>query len=103
MPATVVTADTFADHLTGPAPVLVDFAASWCGPCKMLAPVIDEVADARDDVTVLTIDVDGAAELARTHRVMSVPTLVLFVGGREVGRTVGAVGRAGIDQLIDRR
>ena len=69
--------------------VLVDFWAAWCGPCKMLAPILEEVAEERPDVKVCKINVDEEPELARQFRVMSIPTLILFEQGKAASQSVG--------------
>ncbi len=70
--------------------VLVDFYADWCGPCRMMTPVLEKVADEmKDHVTVAKVDIDHSQKVAGTFRVSSVPTLVLFKEGKEVGRLVG--------------
>lgn len=80
-------------------PVLVDFWASWCGPCMMLAPVIDELADELDGkVKICKVDCDENAELAMSMGVSSIPCLVLFVGGEEKDRLVGLNSK---QQIID--
>lgn len=75
-----------------PGIVLVDFTAEWCGPCRMLTPVLEQLDRETDDLTVVQVDVDASPELAAAHGVMSFPTLLFFVGARPVHRLVGARG-----------
>ena len=82
---------------TGSGTVLVDFWASWCGPCRMLAPVIDQIAQEHADWKVCKVNVDGQPELAQRFGVMSIPTVICFSGGREVGRSVGLMTK---EQLL---
>ena len=83
--------------------VMVDFWAEWCGPCKMAGPVIDELADeSKDKVLVAKLDVDAEPEIAGRYGVMSIPTVVLFKDGQEVGRQVGFAGKAGYMQLLQK-
>ncbi len=84
------------------APMLVDFWASWCGPCKMLAPTIEALADKYDGkVVVGKVDVDEEQELAVQFGVMSIPTVVLFKDGKEAARTVGVQPQAALETLIE--
>lgn len=68
---------------------LVDFYATWCGPCKMISPVVDEIAAERADITVGKVDVDENGDLASAYGVMSIPTLIAFKDGKEYARSVG--------------
>lgn len=72
-------------------PVLVDFFAVWCAPCKMVSPLIEEIAAERDDIKTGKVDVDQNMALAQQYQVMSIPTLILFKDGKPVNRIVGAV------------
>ena len=81
-------------------PVLVDFYADWCGPCKMMAPAVEELANEQDDVIVGKLNVDFAPELARTYKVFSIPTLILFKNGEAVEKRVGVQSKAELEMLI---
>lgn len=94
----VVTDDSFAqDVLSSSTPVLVDFWATWCGPCKMIAPVLEEIASEKaDELKVVKLDVDANPGTARDFQVVSIPTLILFKDGQPVKRIVGAKGKAAL-------
>lgn len=97
-----ITADNFqAEVLESATPVLVDFTADWCPPCKMLAPIVDTLAVAHKDyLRVGTLDVDVSPELQHQFGVMGIPTLILFQGGQPVKRIVGYQPRQRIEAQI---
>ncbi len=101
--ATPIGAEDFEQEvLRAPGPVLVDFHATWCGPCHALAPTLDELAgDVAGRARVVKLDVDEAPDLARQYGISSIPCLVVFKGGREVGRLVGAVSRRRIAGALE--
>jgi len=97
--ALALTKENFEEIINGDKPVLVDFWATWCGPCKMLAPTIEQLAEElKDEIVVAKLDVDQAQDIAMKYQVMSIPTLVLFKDGKEVKRTVGFRPKA---QILD--
>ena len=96
-----ITKDTFeAEVLKSDKPVLLDFFAVWCGPCKMIAPVLDEIAEEREDIKVCKINVDEEPELAAKYQVMSIPTLVVIKDGQVVNQSLGAKPKAQILNML---
>lgn len=93
-----VTDATFSDDvLSSEKTVLVDFWAEWCGPCKMVAPVLDEIAgEHRDKLTVAKLDIDRNPATARDYQIMSIPTMAVFQGGKLVKQIVGAKPKAAL-------
>jgi len=91
-----------AEVLASDTPVLVEFGAAWCPPCRMLAPVLDEVANERSsELRVLTVDVDASPVTQGRYGVMSVPTLLVFVGGKPVRQMVGFTSKGRLVAFID--
>ena len=101
MAVITITKENFAQEvLQSEKPVLLDFWASWCGPCRMLSPIVDEVAEERGDVKVGKVNVDEQPELAGEFGVMSIPTLLVFEQGQLVRQAVGARPKAGVLELL---
>ena len=101
MAVITITKENFAQEvLQSEKPVLLDFWASWCGPCRMLSPIVDEVAEERGDVKVGKVNVDEQPELSGEFGVMSIPTLLVFEQGKLVRQAVGARPKASVLDLL---
>ena len=94
-----ITKDNF-EHtvLKADKPVLVDFWAEWCGPCQMMGPIVDEVAEERNDIII----VDTQPEIAMRYNVMSIPTLILFENGEEAQKSIGLISKEELLELINK-
>ena len=100
--AKIATNTTFEDLLQDSRLVIVDFWATWCGPCRMLSPLLDEVEEAMSDkIVVVKVNVDDADEVAARFRIMNIPTLLFFKGGQIVDKTVGAMPKSALIERIN--
>ena len=100
MAITELTKLNFDEEISTDKPVLIDFWADWCGPCKMLSPIVDEVAEEFDSIKVCKVNIDKEGELAIKFGILSIPTLVVLKGGEETNRSVGVISKADILNLI---
>ncbi len=97
------TANFEAEVLSSDIPVLVDFYADWCGPCKMMAPLVEKLAEKYDGkVKIGKCNIDEEDTVARNYRVMSIPTFILFVGGQAQETIVGAVSQKDLEDMIEK-
>ena len=101
MPAIMITKENFTDEvLNSDKPVLLDFWASWCGPCRMMSPIINEIADETTSIKVGKVNVDDQAELATQFNIASIPTLILMDKGKAVKTNIGALPKEEVLSFI---
>lgn len=99
----VVTNSNFSEILSSDQPVLVDFWATWCGPCRMLSPTVDEIAHEYEGRAVVAkCNVDDSDEIAMQYRIRNIPTLIFFKGGQQVDKLVGLVSKKEITDILDK-
>ena len=98
-----ITSENFkSEVLESSQKVLIDFYADWCGPCKMMGPVVEEIAEEHSDVKVVKINVDNAEDIAIKYQIMSIPTLVVVKDWQEVNRSIGLISKEKIEELIEK-
>lgn len=101
--AKVITNDNFNEFLEDAAPLMVDFWATWCGPCRALSPIVDEIAaEYEGKVNVAKCNVDDAEDVAMQYHIMSIPSLLFFKGGELVEKRVGMVQKAEIVSILEK-
>jgi thioredoxin 1 len=94
--------NNFKETIDGDNYILVDFWAEWCGPCKMIAPVLEEISNERTDVAIAKLNVDDNQEIALTYGVQSIPTMILFKNGKVVDKLIGALPKEKINQFLNK-
>jgi thioredoxin 1 len=103
MPVLKTTSENFKkDVLEHQGVVLVDFYADWCGPCRMMGPIIDELSEEIKEVKFVKVNVDENSELASSHQIFSIPTLIIFKNGQVVGQFVGVIGKENLKQELNK-
>lgn len=101
MEVITVTKDNFEEEvLKSSLPVLIDFNADWCGPCRMIRPMLDDIASNNDNIKIVSINIDDEDELADKYEVSSIPCLVLIKDGKEVNRNVGLIAQDQLESFI---
>jgi len=100
-PLEVTAANFRSEVLESDGLVMVDFWAAWCGPCRMVSPVVEEIAQEHPEIKVCKVNVDSEQELARRYRIMSIPSLYVFKNGEVANKTIGAVPKQNILAMLD--
>jgi len=97
----VTDGDFQAEVLENEHPVLVDFWAHWCGPCRVVAPVLEEIADERDNLRIVKVNIDENQQTAMNYQILAIPTMVLFRGGQEAKRIQGAMPKKRLEAELE--
>ncbi|NLX82412.1 MAG: thioredoxin [Clostridiales bacterium] len=101
MSVKIITSANFEEEvLKADKPVLIDFWAPWCGPCRMVSPVVEEIAKEHPEIIVGKVNVDEEQDLARKYRIMSIPSLYVFKNGEVANKTIGAVPKKNIEAML---
>lgn len=96
----IINEKRFKEILSESKLVLIDFYADWCGPCKMLAPIIEDIAKGNEEIKVVKVNVDDAQDLAVEYQIMSIPTIVIIKEGQETNRNIGIASKTDIMNMV---